>query len=84
MSSIACRDGGVKRASVADPKDLAKTVRANLHELDQKMPTYSLEEMSRHHGELMKNILGVTCRPNAGLLRDALALVCGHQPAKRI
>ena len=60
-----------RRSNSADAKDLAKIIRGNLAQL-VPMSSLSLEEMARDHGDLLKDILKATSRPNSGLLKDAL------------
>ncbi len=72
-----------RRSNSADAKDLAKIIRGNLAQL-VPMSSLSLEEMARDHGDLLKDILKATSRPNSGLLKDALSKVFPSSPKEEV
>ena len=57
----------------ADSKDLAKIIRGNLAQL-VPMSSLSLEEMARDRGDLLKDIVKATSRPNSGLLNGVVPI----------
>ena len=68
-----------RRANAAQPADLVKIFRGNLCHLDPADSSLSLEFFCSKHEVFLKELLEITVRPTATLLREAAGLVWPSQ-----
>ena len=64
-----------RRANDAKPKDLLKIVRGNFGQLDSKDVLLTLDEFCEKHQEFLAEVLEVTMRPTAKLLKNTFQQV---------
>ena len=64
-----------RRANEAKPKDLLKIVRGNVAQLDPKDVLLTLDEFCEKHQEFLAEVLELTMRPTAKLLKNTFQQV---------
>ncbi|CAE7558690.1 unnamed protein product [Symbiodinium sp. CCMP2592] len=70
-----------RRSNGATGKDLMKTFRGNLQAVEAGDALLSLDAFCKKHHVLMKEILGITTRPTAAVMRESMSLVWPGAPS---